>query len=855
MAEDVAAKISIAIQNEDAIRKCNDVEDALKRITAAREKDADAAAAAQSSTAAQEEAQNLKKVIAILGELTATRKSDQAVSQADAAQKENIDATTESIRKETEAVKERTAAYREARKTTAAEAMGMSEEEYEKRTQQTRANSAKAQADYNKRWEDKLHEDATKASEAEAKEAQKAAAERAAEIKREKAAAQAAMEAERKATAEAQREAQSFSEIKLKDLEDEIKENDILIAQQERLAAIAKEQQARKNLRAAERNLAKEKSRGEEADPRVIKLHRDEIKKYEAQLLKASRATLRAEKNLRKLNVETEKVPDKTQKGAKGLQAFLRSFNSIASKIPGASAFSVPTEGLGQEGIAGKIALWGGIAGIAIAGVRKWMQVQEQIFELDMEHFKTLQQSSQNAAERIRAEAHTHKDNLDELKKINSKEQLGENDKFRQATIVESLNRSLENMQIEIDQTTGKIKNLGEVTWERQKQDAEREAAQHARTEESYLSKEAYLENEKNPGFWTKLVVGSAIPGMSPWATIAGGIDSLFGTKIVKSAEESIKAAWDETIGASKARQVDQELLKTRDEHARVTQAKVKAMEKASKNAELKYYTDSYTRHQDAINSYKETETRRRYANNVGGDSGTFRINQIQEYSQQVEKLKKEAEALSKIEPIKDKNSPEQAKAYAGALEKYASKLKELDSAQMKLDQYEKVDKGIKNQLDDMREEIKLQQLINDGKTREAELARIASEQQKKQMREGWTPEQAAEWAKMRREQLTMQDAKAEEDFQKSRVQFAQKEAYKYRDTTTAAVMANSMAGMQMQNRVLLQNTPQQQLLQVTKKESNTVTQINKQVAQIVNLWSQSSQSATTTMQFEAVTV
>jgi hypothetical protein len=51
------------------------------------------------------------------------------------------------------------------------------------------------------------------------------------------------------------------------------------------------------------------------------------------------------------------------------------------------------------------------------------------------------------------------------------------------------------------------------------------------------------------------------------------------------------------------------------------------------------------------------------------------------------------------------------------------------------------------------------------------------------------------------------------------------RESYKIRQTSTAAIMANSLEGLRMQNRQLIANTPDVKILKETEKQSKTLTE------------------------------
>lgn len=818
MAEDVAAKISIAIQNEDAIQRCNDVEEALKRITAARQKDSAAADSSTSAEVADAEAKAIHKISEALQELTTARKVDQTVTQADSSQKDTIDATTESIRKETEAVKERTAAYREERKVTAAEAMGMSEEDYEKRTRQTRENSAKARAESEKRWEEKLKEDAVKAADAEKKEAERVAEERIASIEREKAAARSAIEEEKKATAEAQREAQSLSDIKLKDLEEEIKENNILIAQQERLAAIAKEQQTRKNLREARRNLANEKSRGEAADPRVIKLHSDEVKKYEKQLNEAARATLRAEQNLRKLNNETEKTANTKNKSPENannklLQAGLRQFNNFFRKIPGGSLLNMPTEGLAQGGMLGRIGAIGGAAvgittGLALKFREEDYQASRAARERELDDLAAVTAG-------ITKESDQRLELIQTLKEYSQKNKLTILEQVQQADALEKLRHSLSGLIVEIDQTSGRIKNMGDVV----------EAVQEAERKKKIDAYERELRQLQADQERDGREIGAAVTDKERNALVSkmmktGNIAGVAGAYVGAAINNAVKWVKDATIDRGRMMQIERDFAPRQQKIAelqrQIADERKKGTPEEKTKSDRTYIAGLMTKDKELAKAQKA----RIFSSADKGQVGKIREAEFEKYSPgKIQELqyetmlaKRELDRLG-VKDIQTEKDPAKLKEYRNLYDKYMNSRLNLEEAEKKYHEANNYLLPIEREIGDMREKLDLQKKINEGKGKEADIDSIRSRRDKRIFREGWSREKANEMAKLEAEELDMNSKiNVTSGFGKS--------AWSYRDTSAAAVMANSMESMRLQSRMLVQNSPQQQLLNVNQKQA-----------------------------------
>ena len=821
MAEDVAAKISIAIQNEDAIQRCNDVEDALKRITAARQKDSAAADSSTSAEVAAAEAKAIHKTSKALQELTTARKVDQTVTQADSKQRDNIDATTESIRKETEAVKERTAAYREERKVTAAEAMGMSEEDYEKRTRQTRENSAKARAESEKRWEEKLKEDAVKAADAEKKEAERVAEERIASIEREKAAARSAIEAEKKATAEAQREAQSLSDIKLKDLEEEIKENNILIAQQERLAAIAKEQQTRKKLRTARQNLANEKSRGEAADPRVIKLHSDEVKKYEKQLNEAARATLRAEQNLRKLNNETKKTANakptssENANNAKLLQTNLRGLNAILSKIPGGSVFSIPTEGLGQGGSMGRLAGWGAAGAIITGLIGKHLAIRDENYQASRAAREREMDDLSAVTAGITKESDQRLQLIQTLKEYSQKNKLTILEQVQQADALEKLRHSLSGLIVEIDQTSGRIKNMGDVA----------EAVQEAERKKKIDAYERELRQLQADQERDEREIGAAVTDKERNALASkmmktGNIAGVTGVYVGAAIHNAVKWFKDATIDRGRMQQIEREFAPRQQKMAelqrQIADERKKGTPEGKAKSDRTYIAGLMTKDKELAKAQKV----RIFSSADKGQVGKIREAEFEKYSPgKIQELqyetmlaKRELDRLG-IKDIQTEKDPAKLKEYRNLYDKYMNSRLNLEEAEKKYHEANNYLLPIEREIGDMREKLDLQKKINEGKGREADIDSIRSRRNKRIFREGWSREKANEMAKLEAEELDMNSKiNVTSGFGKS--------AWSYRDTSAAAVMANSMESMRLQSRMLVQNSPQQQLLNVNQKQA-----------------------------------
>ena len=699
MADDITARILLSVEYADAVQKCKEVEVGITEVTEARGRDVEA---------------------------TKTTKST-STSNARAMEKE-----AEAAKKVAKATKEKAEAqlsYEEAVRQ-AAKSQGMTEDEWRERAKRNAESSAKAQADFNRKFNERM-------SAEEAKAADSANPERSAAIEELK---------ERKSVMrEVQLEQSRMAKIANADLDEEIKDQRILVAEMRKRLAIEKEIVLQRKLNDVRDQLNDPNVR---KDPQKVNDLTKLREKYERQSTFNSQEILTAEQNLRRLKNPVKEVNKQVGKSTsvfgKAAQGIGRSISAVARIGGRGMGMEIPTEGL--QGRGGRfIAASAAIAGVSMLarGIKDlYDENRTARIESDFRNMEEIGRTS----ERLKQEYNERMSNIATLREFNSVEKLNNVQRVKQAHILETLNSRLDGMSIEVDKASGKIKNLGSIEEKQiQKDTSERLSMLQ---QELQQAMKARSQQEK---FLSE-------------ATAFTQLYDMEGIKEASAAEQKLSARileLQKEIGTLNKSMTKGEQGKRWDLRNAALQDEI-SKDTRSANALKKQVIEE----QKSLRFNGDIEKQEAEDRKINAD----RLAALQKSFREVEKRTNELKA----DYIKTTKGTEESNK---ALEKYRDSNKQ--KVQLEKDIAAETLKSITWQKKDI------------------EIAK-KKEQEEKAAREGIT---------------------------RSISGIVGRESYKVRQTSTAAIMANSLEGLRMQNRQLIANTPDVKILKETEKQSKTLTE------------------------------
>lgn len=769
MAEDITARILLSVEYADAVKKCKDVEVGITEVTEARERDVEATKTTKTTSSSN---------------ARAMEKEAEAAKKVAKATKEKADAQLsyeEAVRK-------------------AAKSQGMSEEEWHERAKRNAEISAKAQADFNRKFNERMSGEEAKA---------------AADANPERSAVVAELKERRSVMKEVQIEQSRMAEIANAALDEQIKEQRILVAELRKQLAIEKEIALQHKLNEVRDQLNDPNVRKDLPKVNELTKLRD---KYERQSTFNSQEILTAEQNLRRLknpikevNKQVEKSTSVFGKAARGIG---RSISAIARIGGRGMGMEIPTEGLEGPGAA-FMAGAAAIAGVSML-IRSAMQFRdtEENAEYDVRQREIA--NLKETTERIAAETAKRKQGIDALNEFTQKEELTNSERLKQAQILKDLNYALEGMRVNVDATSGRILNMGEIGWQVKERDTKREIEQLER-EKKKQQREIDIQNElEKPG------IGSEIATHVLLSTIPKA-DLIIAVKpIFNSIQGAISKAWNNTFDKEATLRREQKKQNAQDELLSIQDKQNEKKKSINEIAQKEYWEKQNAGLETRIKTMRETSQALAYSMNVDGDAWRIRQKELERYSEKDLKALQEKtsdKALKKIQAMPKKTIEEQKK-YNKALSEYNENMLQRQHIEQKRAEYANKEREIRRTIDDLRKEISLQDMLNSGKSKEADIERKVWEMEKKVTREGWSPEQAKEWASLKAKQ---EEKAARKALSSSIAAITRNESYKIRQTSTAAVMANSLEGLRLQSRQLLANTPEQKMLAETQHQSKTL--------------------------------
>lgn len=506
--DDIAARIVLAIETANALEQCQTLEEALTRITEARERDNSVAkTGVQVDNAAS--VSNIEEETSAIEKRTEARKADNTEKKTSESSAPDNSATISAIQAETQAIKERAEARKaEAsqnsadRKQSFAEIHGMSEEEYERMARANREASERARAEQDRLWQEQKNRQ------------NQAQSEEPIDPKRE-----AAIDALRKRKdilqdLEAAHEA--YSSRTKAEIEEEIAGQKKIIAHLKKRIALRKKLELEHKLDSVKADLSMPDVKG---DPEKLLSTLNLRDKLQNQLVGAEMEVLNAENAIKNLD-EVNDVLNNTRDAAKGASSLLaplarnviKTFRAIFAATGRSMGIDVSAEGLGVGGAKGgkKGFLAGGSAGMMAAGGmaigglmafwRSYQQFSKEEEQLRRDAVDQLVSINAEVSQRVAEVNKEWEKNLSTLREIRSPGEMSNVQRFEQENIIEKLNRRFENLIVNIDKASGKILNLGEVEEAVFKKNTEDAIAAKEREYQTLQNEALMLEREMSSG-------------------------------------------------------------------------------------------------------------------------------------------------------------------------------------------------------------------------------------------------------------------------------------------------------------------------------------------------------------------
>lgn len=545
---------------------------------------------------------------------------------------------------------------------------------------------------------------------------------------------------EREAAIEdAKNELKLYGELSNYTIQAEIEKTEKLIAKKKYLSAIEKERIANAALNNAQNQLDNAFKNGNVAEQRRLQ---PEVKKLTDEYIKARQAALQSALQMRQANNNMQALAKTTDKSkrvfSKAAQGISRALRSVSRATGRSLGFDMSTSGMNGKGaqfLAGSMAF-----GAVVALAKKSWDLYTEGRTDKIATTRSNMDELRSTSDRMKEENAERMSNIETLRSLNQVEKLNDVQRLQQNEILLKLNKRLGNMSVEIDNTTGRIKNLGRLE------------------------------------------------------------------------EEVIKKDSEDRFGV-----LQQELIAAMNERAR--------HENFLSNATA--FTQVYD-----MQGIKEAS------------------DATKELNKRIQELQKEIGATNKIlSPEATKKRWEKRNAEANV--DVHNQNKSIRDANLNLMSINRSEKWIgreqeKNQHDRKYDEERLQFLTEKRKKTEKEIYKLRNEY----MKAGFNGDLAAyneginrhkalnpvllatikEMAEIRERQVNRKrkEYAGQEAMNQSISNFMQREGFKYKDSSSAAVMANSMEGMQLQSRLLIQNTPQQKLLQQSQKQTILLEEIKR---------------------------
>lgn len=795
MADDISARIVIAVENANAVQQCDQVEDALNRVTQARRRDL--SVAEQSSQQTNESASAIQEeTAAIEQQVQARKKSRQELEHEIAAEKE------------------------------LARQRAIPREEQERRERE----SQKKRDDYNRKFDEAVvREEAKKrqsSNDGDFKD--NSYAERKKAQQEEMEAAKRAMLAREEAEAKARDLIARRSFVSEQEAQKELARIELIAAKRKQMEAVINQSKVSKQLNRQKDLLYKETDKGAAADPRKVQAFQNAIKKLEDELTKAQRTALQTEQAARRAEQQVKRfgnstrdagnkagrAADKNNSGRLG-QFIKESFRGVRGlgRMFGERMTGVSFDTRNMTGEDKKLAMFSA-ATLAVGAIGNLINSIQQFRSEERRGEEELRTANLNsmreATMRVERESAKRNQQVSTLSGYNSQDKLNFKEQVHQQQILKQLNTSLGDMQISIDKTSGKIVNFGELQERIAVENKKREIASYElelKNIDAEISRQEQVLTKNGTGklgdFWNQLVNKEAIR------------DAQTAIEKLNSRRQELqqKAVDARKFIGTEATQ-DRFALRwagLKDEYKKIYEQRVSDMKgDIAWRREQKFFGDK-----SAENAYTEKNE-------------TERLKKLKEY---VEKQQKQAlELKAAMSSDKNKFNPE---ARAGLFAKINMIYKDLLPYQREISKLEessfnrlKKRKQIDKTLEEKKNELKIQELIRKGESKKAEDLKLQLDLEKKRKEEGYTKKQLADYSKIVAEERKVKLAKLAEERDQRFAKLYEKSAAQYRSTSQSAVMSDSIEAMRLQSRMLVHNSPQQQLLDVNKQQYKVQQQI-----------------------------
>lgn len=800
MPDDITARITIAVSNANAEQQCREVEDALSKVTQARREDLSVAEKSTAQTTEQSAASS--RQLRIEKELARLRAEEAAKNKGQSNSHGNAHIAGESAA--------------EARRR-----LGMVELTAEKENELHRKRMLQIDEE-NRRFEQQLElKNRSNANQGNKKD----------EIEAEKFAAEKAMYAREKTEAEAMDVIAKRSLMSQEANNRELRDVEAIIAKRKLLNSIQKEQGLQKKLDAAQRNLDTETAKGDRgSDPRRVQALNNALEQYNEQLIQAKRQTLQAEREYKRatqsqknLGTGTKKMAQQAKQADREMRAQFKGFvqegvrglRGFTGMLGSSMGFEVSPENFTRGGAVKAAAAGTFVAGALLnLGVKSWeLYKQERQEESD---FRIEQLNNLSAhTDQLLQESEKRQSLIATLGEFSEKEQLTNLERVKQSEMLRKLSRSFGDLKVEVDGASGRIKNFGVVEEKGIETEARAQMADISR-EQTQIRTEM-LNHER---FLEKANMLTSVADKEGIIYARQALDKLY----ARSNELILrynKAQRQITPEAQQQRWLERE-ARVKD---KVDVLEAQRWEAAISNNKMR----SLYRHGFDLSA--ENELR---------DKNALLDQEWQK--KEKERLEKEVKESHRAAMETQAGTKERYLAmqkHQDVFAQYVQILKNSSETERYLLERKRENVRISQEINDMAVKNTIQRYKNEKNNKKAEEIAMALEIQRKR-RAGWNENQIKRYHEQLKSAQML--AKAEDKKRKAEARdqrfsrLYQLGATQYRQTSQGAIMSDSIEALRLQSRMLVRNTPQQQLLDINKQQYKVQQQIAQNTRGGVNL-------------------
>lgn len=827
MPDDIAARITIAVETANATQQCEEIEKALEGITAARREDL--SVAEKSTNQAKESASAVQEETSAMSDQTAARKADTkeaerqlryekelAKIRAEEAAKNRARANTDSGANE----RVKGISPEEARKAVGLDPISPAKE---KEMHEEHLRNVK---EFNRKMDEAVAREEAKKQKAKKQKAKTedsdiSYAERKKAQEEEMAAAKRAMLAREEAEAQARDLIARRSFVSEQEAQKELARIDLIAARRKQMEAVINQDKISEQLKRQKDLLYNETDKGAGGDPRKVQAFQNNVRKLENELTKAQRTTLQTEQAARKAEQQVRKFGNSTRDaGNKANSAADKNQRSQFGKFIKESMRGV--KGLGRAlgsqvtGIdlntrnltdqdkqlatfsAGMLAV-GAIGNFVNKAYQLWQEERSAELEMRMANLNSIKEATM----RVERESSERNQQVNTLAGYNSKDKLTLKEQTHQQQILNRLNRSLDGMQISIDKTSGKIINFGELQEKIAIGNKKKEIASY-----ELEIKNIDAETSRHEKFLEKATAFTQTYDMQGIKDAQAAVERLSARRMELQEKRNQALMF---LGDEQTRErAELRWAGLKDEYKGIYKQRVSDMQGTiAWRREQKFFGNKRAEN-EATESYEAT--------------------QLAKYKKWVDARKKRIAEIKKI--LKDDyifssstnrlTTEKKQSLYAEInmiyknLLPYHKKIDTLEQASFeRMKRRVQIDKTLKEKKD----ELKIQDLLRRGEVKKAEALKLQLDLEKKKKEEGYTDKQLKAYrANVLEERRQARDERFTELYKET--------ASQYRATSQGAIMSDSIEAMRLQSRMLVRNTPQQQLLDVNKQQYKVQQQI-----------------------------